>query len=57
MGTMKEKITLKQHSAAYRVIYLENRIEPAVGSVLTSNHVEDLLTEARIHKNLTIKIT
>jgi hypothetical protein len=54
---MKEKITLKQYSGNYRVVSLENRADPRIGDMIDAQRLEDLLFEARLHKNLTIKIT
>jgi hypothetical protein len=54
---MKEKITLKQYGVTYRVVSLENRVDPRIGDMIDSQRLDDLLMEAHIKKNLTIKIT
>ena len=55
---MKEKITLKlRGTGVYEVIGLENRLEPTVGDYIVARNVEDLILEAKINKNLTVKIT
>ena len=58
MGAVKEKIVLKlRGTGVYEVIGLENRLEPTVGDYIVARNVEDLILEAKINKNLTIKIT
>lgn len=54
---MKEKIVLIQYGTSYKVVSLENRIEPGVGKVLSYKEVEDLLLEVKTKKVLTVKIT
>ena len=53
---MKERIILKQHGTAYKVQSLENRIEPAIGEVLSFKQAEALLIEAKTKKLLTVKV-
>lgn len=55
---IKEKIALKQlRDNSYKVVSLENRIEPAIGSILKTAAINDLLMEAKVKKVLTVKIS
>jgi hypothetical protein len=54
---MKEKIVFKQIRDSYQVVSLENRIYPGIGKVIDAKELESYLMEAKIQKNLTVKIT
>ena len=56
MVKLKEKIVLKIRNSSFVVSTLENRIEPAVGKVLSADDVSNLLLEAKVHGALTVKV-
>jgi hypothetical protein len=56
MVKLKEKIVLKTRNSSYVVSTLENRIEPAVGKVLSADDVSKLLLEAKVSGALTVKV-